>query len=98
MLFKSFSHSEQQSKNGVVIYHSKLFLIILSVTAKLSPLWILLRQRSRNHLIETVFPWRRKWQPTPVFLPGKIPWTMKKIPVGYSTWGHKRVRLDLTTK
>ena len=20
-------------------------------------------------------PWRRKWQPTPVFLPGKIPWT-----------------------
>ena len=21
------------------------------------------------------FPWRKKWQPTPVFLPGKIPWT-----------------------
>ena len=21
------------------------------------------------------FPWRRKWQPTPVFLPGKSPWT-----------------------
>ena len=20
-------------------------------------------------------PWRRKWQPTPVFLPGKFPWT-----------------------
>ena len=20
-------------------------------------------------------PWRRKWQPTPVFLPGKVPWT-----------------------
>ena len=20
-------------------------------------------------------PWSRKWQPTPVFLPGKIPWT-----------------------
>ena len=20
-------------------------------------------------------PWRKKWQPTPVFLPGKIPWT-----------------------
>ena len=20
-------------------------------------------------------PWRREWQPTPVFLPGKIPWT-----------------------
>ena len=23
------------------------------------------------------FPWRRKWQPTPVLLPGKIPWTEK---------------------
>ena len=22
-----------------------------------------------------MIPWRRKWQPTPVFLPGKIPWT-----------------------
>ena len=21
------------------------------------------------------FPWRRKWQPTPVFLPGESPWT-----------------------
>ena len=20
-------------------------------------------------------PWRRKWQPTPVFLPGEFPWT-----------------------
>ena len=20
-------------------------------------------------------PWRRKWQPTPVFLPGRSPWT-----------------------
>ena len=20
-------------------------------------------------------PWRRKWQPTPVFLPEKVPWT-----------------------
>ena len=22
-------------------------------------------------------PWSRKWQPTPFFLPGKIPWTEK---------------------
>ena len=28
------------------------------------------------------FPWRRKWQPTPVFLPGKSL-------VGYSQWGYK---------
>ena len=28
------------------------------------------------------FPWRRKWQPTPVFLPGKS--HRQRIPVGYS--------------
>ena len=32
-------------------------------------------------------PWRRKWQPTPVFLPGKFHgW---KSLVGYSPWGCK---------
>ena len=30
-------------------------------------------------------PWRRVWQPTPVFLPGEIPWTE----VGYSPWSHR---------
>ena len=30
-------------------------------------------------------PWRRKWQPTPVYLPGKISWTE----VGWSPWGCK---------
>ena len=31
--------------------------------------------------------WRRKWQPTPVFLPGK-PHGWRSL-VGYSPWGHK---------
>ena len=32
-------------------------------------------------------PWRRKWHPTPAFLPGKFHgW---KSPVGYSPWGRK---------
>ena len=32
-------------------------------------------------------PWRRKWQPTPVLLPGKFHrW---RSLVGYSPWGHK---------
>ena len=30
---------------------------------------------------------RRKWPPTPVFLPGKS--LGQRIPVGYSPWGHK---------
>ena len=31
--------------------------------------------------------WRRTWQPTPVFLPGKS--HGKRCLVGYSLWGHK---------
>ena len=41
-------------------------------------------------------PWRRKWQPTPVFLPGK-PHGQRSL-VGYSPWGRKRIRHDLVTK
>ena len=38
-------------------------------------------------ILSTTFVWRRKWQPTPVFLPGKSHgW---KSLVGYSSWGHK---------
>ena len=33
------------------------------------------------------FPWRRKWLPTPVFLPGES--HEQRNPVGYSPWGHK---------
>ena len=37
-------------------------------------------------------PWRRKWKPTPVHLPGKSHgW---RSLVGYSPWGHKE--LDMT--
>ena len=41
-------------------------------------------------------PWRGKWQPTPILLPGESHghWTL----VGYNPWGHKRVRHDLVTK
>ena len=40
--------------------------------------------------------WRRKWQPTPVFLPGKS--HGQRSLAGYSSWDHKRVRHDLVTK
>ena len=32
-------------------------------------------------------PWRRKWQPTPVFLPGKF-YGQRRL-VGYNPWGYK---------
>ena len=34
-------------------------------------------------------PWRRKWQPTSVFLPGEFHW--QKSLVGYSPWDHKKL-------
>ena len=33
------------------------------------------------------FPWRRKWHPTPVFLPGES--HGRRSLGGYSSWGHK---------
>jgi len=41
-------------------------------------------------------PWRRKWQPTPVFLPGES--HGQRSLEGYSPWGGKKVRHDLATK
>ena len=41
-------------------------------------------------------PWRRKWQPIPVFLPGKS--QGQRSLTGYNWWGCKRVRHDLATK
>jgi len=37
-------------------------------------------------------PWRRKWQPIPVFLPGKL--HGQRSLAGYSPWGRKE--LDTT--
>ena len=39
-----------------------------------------------------IFFWRRKWQPTPVLLPGKSHGLRSLVApslVGYSPWGHK---------
>ena len=41
-------------------------------------------------------PCRKKWQPTPVFLPGKF--HGQSSLAGYIPWGSKRVRHDLVTK
>ena len=38
----------------------------------------------------------RKWQPTPIFLPGKS--HGQRSLEGYSAWGVKRLRHDLNTK
>jgi len=39
-----------------------------------------------NPRVEKI-PWRREWQPTPVFLPGESHGQRRLM--GYSPWGHK---------
>ena len=54
--------------------------------------------KSRTQLSDFTFTfmhWRRKWQPTPAFLPGKS--HRQRRLVGYSPWDC-RVKLDLVTK
>ena len=41
-------------------------------------------------------PWRRAWQPTPLFLPGESPWTEE--PGRLQSMGLQRVRHDGVTK
>ena len=53
------------------------------------------RRRGSNPWVGKI-PWRRKWQPTPVFLPGES--HGRRSLVGPSPWGHTRVWHDLATK
>ena len=39
-----------------------------------------------NNFTFTLMPWRRKWQPTPVFLPGES--QGRRSLVGCRLWGH----------
>ena len=53
------------------------------------------RRREFNSWVRKI-PWRRKWQPTPGFLPGES--HGQRSLVGYSPWGHKRVGHKWVTK
>ena len=41
-------------------------------------------------------PWRREWQPTPVFLPGES--HGQRNLAGYSPWGHKESGMTEVTE
>ena len=49
------------------------------------------RRRGFNPRVRKI-PWRRKWQPTPMFLPGKSHGQRRRV--DYSPWDHKE--LDTT--
>jgi len=45
-----------------------------------------------NLTLQVTCPWRRAWQPTPVFLPGESPWTEE--PGGLESRGSQGVGLS----
>ena len=53
------------------------------------------KQETQVQSLGQKIPWRRKWQPTPVFLPGKL-YGQRSLE-GYSPWCH-RVRHNLATQ
>ena len=53
------------------------------------------RRRGFNPWVGKI-PWRRAWQPTPVFLPGKS--RGQRSLAGYSPRGRKRIRHDWATE
>ena len=55
-----------------------------------------MQERSRFHPWVGPIPSRRKWESTPVFLPGIS--HGQRIPAGYSLWVHKRVGQYLASK
>ena len=52
-------------------------------------------RRRFNPMVRKIL-WRRKWQPMPVFLPGKS--HGQRSLAGYCPWHRRRVRHDLVTK
>ena len=64
----------------------------MAVVVKNLPCQCREHERSRFDLWVRKTPWRRAWQPTPVFLPGDV--HGQRSLVGYSSWGHKE--LDMT--
>ena len=83
---------------GIVLNYSHvLSLLNLLLNLEMGTIIIvILRMRKLRHQMTLVdfHSWRRKWHPTPVFLPGKS--HGRRSLVGYSPWGCKE--LDTTER
>ena len=93
----------QFSGDGGTDSNSVWFSNFTAATVKncMSPLWLsclrihLQWRRPRFDPWVGKIPWKRSWQPTPVFLPGES--HGQRSLAGYSPWGHKRVWHDWAT-
>ena len=69
------------------VYSILRFLPILGTRGNASACQCSWLKRHGFNLCMGKIPWRRKWQPTPVFLPGKS--HGRRTLTGYSPWGRK---------
>ena len=80
---------QHHSSKASILQHSTFFLVQLShpymITGKI-------RRPGFNPWVGKI-PWRRAWQPTPLFLPGESPWTG-----GLQSMESQRVGHDWVTK
>ena len=89
VLFLYLPHLEEIALSNIMLTIPWLFFTVL-IQMYLSLRASLIAQMVKNlpEMKETrvrKIPWRRKWQPTPVFLPGKS--HGQRSLVGYSPWG-----------
>ena len=91
-----------KAKLNVFSFASFLVMLLTLSMLLLLPWWLSSKESAcqcRRHQFNPwvrKIPWRRKWQPTPVFLPGITPWTEE--PSGrYSPRVRKRVAHNLAT-
>ena len=98
-----YSQSDFTKNSNLIIRHYlNIFFLQSSIVFKGLP-WLLSGKKSAcqsrkcglDPWVKKI-PWRRKWQPTPVFLPEKS--HGQRSLVGYNPWGHKRVSYDLAAK
>ena len=82
--FKLCSHKTQRGKNGSTV-------VQIQATGDTSGEEPACQCRTSNRLRFSpwfgTIPWRREWQPAPVFLPGES--HRQRSLAGYSPWGHK---------
>ena len=79
-----FRNCMDVSKNTSLVAHGKESSSNAGDTRPLLDSWV------------GTIPWRRKWQPTPVFLPGES--HGQRSLVGCSSWSCKRVQQELATE
>ena len=114
-MFLNYVPREQYSEGRLVsLNHLFLFVVVYTINTPVIGIWKFILPSFPvsmplnhsfffPHLVARCWaftPWRRKWQPTPVFFPEKIPWTEEphgqRSLTDYSPWGCRIRHIEAT--